>query len=386
MIPAEFRDRLQTVRSHYRVAPWIVPREDEGPLLRSWQRCREAGMREHECINFEPVGRAQLAEIDERWQPLVQLARPETERLAAAVAGAGGAVLLFNPRGVIVDRLCHDGVLHPVLRVATRVGINVAERCVGTTAPAIALNDGLPYLVGRDAHFFANVRPFFCVAAPIDDPRGERLGALDLTWYDDQPAFDVLSLVADAAVAVENRMFRPEGDTVVVHFHPRAELVDTPLQALLSVDGEGRVSGANRAALRLLCQPRQALLGRPFAQLFDRRLGGLFGPVCGRGAAAGLVEMHSHSGMLVAARFECALRGAPGPAGPSGLAGRAAELPAPRPAEADPVEAASAGSMRELELRAIDEALLALGGNVSAAARRLGISRSTIYRRRQGLI
>ena len=56
-----------------RVAPWIVPREDEGPLLRSWQRCREAGMREHECINFEPVGRAQLAEIDERWQPLVQL-------------------------------------------------------------------------------------------------------------------------------------------------------------------------------------------------------------------------------------------------------------------------------------------------------------------------
>ena len=33
----------------------------------------------------------------------------------------------------------------------------------------------LPYLVGRDAHYFDNVRAFFCVAAPIDSPDGQRL-------------------------------------------------------------------------------------------------------------------------------------------------------------------------------------------------------------------
>jgi transcriptional regulator of acetoin/glycerol metabolism len=37
--------------------------------------------------------------------------------------------------------------------------------------------------------------------------------------------------------------------------------------------------------------------------------------------------------------------------------------------------------MREIELRTIEEALAAHDGNVSAAARQLGISRSTIYRR-----
>ena len=42
--------------------------------------------------------------------------------------------------------------------------------------------------------------------------------------------------------------------------------------------------------------------------------------------------------------------------------------------------------MQELERQAIARTLAAVGGNVSAAARQLGISRNTIYRRRNGLV
>jgi sigma-54 dependent transcriptional regulator, acetoin dehydrogenase operon transcriptional activator AcoR len=38
--------------------------------------------------------------------------------------------------------------------------------------------------------------------------------------------------------------------------------------------------------------------------------------------------------------------------------------------------------MRDLERLAIERTLAALGGNVAATARQLGISRNTIYRRR----
>jgi transcriptional regulator of acetoin/glycerol metabolism len=338
MTVTELDRRLNHVRDHYRVTPWIQPRDDEAPLLRSWQRCVEAGMREHERVNFELVSRAALAEIDEVHGALVRASRPETERLAQSLRGTGAAVLLFNTRGVVIDRLCHEAAAPPVLLTASRIGINVNELCVGTTAPAIALREGLPYLVGRDAHFFANTRPFFCVAAPIDNPQGERLAALDITTYDSVPGFDVLSLVVDAAAAIENSLFKPGQDRVLVHFHPRAELVGTPLEGLLEVADDGRVRGANRMAARLLCQPRSALVGQDFGALFDRRHGGLFGRAAA-GHGSDLVAMHSAAGLQVMARFEgeapapAAACWAPGP-GQAGNPACAAALAPGVPADA----------------------------------------------------
>jgi transcriptional regulator with PAS, ATPase and Fis domain len=61
------------------------------------------------------------------------------------------------------------------------------------------------------------------------------------------------------------------------------------------------------------------------------------------------------------------------------------EQPRPPPAaRTRPVpagEAAAPGSLRTIEQRSIEEALAEEGGNVSAAARRLGISRNTLYRK-----
>ena len=372
----DFEARLHTVRSHYRVTPWLQPREDESPLLRSWQRCRDAGMREGERVNFELVSRSLLAELDDQHGALLQIARPETERLAQALRGSGCAVLLFNPRGVVIDRLCHEASTPGTLLQATRKGVNIAERCVGTTAPAIALMEGVPYLVGRDAHFFANMRPFFCVAAPIDSPSGERVGALDITAYDSLPGFDVYSLVVDAAAAIENRLFRADRDHLLVHFHPRAELLGTPMEGLLQVDDRGVVCGANRAAARLLCRTRAMLIGSAFGELFDRRLQGLFArPASARND---LVEMGTRAGLQVMARFEgetaigeSAVRQADAPARTGDGAG-------------DRVLPDMPASMRDLERIAIERTLASLGGNVAATARQLGISRNTIYRRRGG--
>ena len=374
----ELQARLLSVRSHYRVTPWIQPREDESPLLRSWQRCRDAGMREHERVNFELVSRSMLAELDDQHAELVLAARPETERLARALRGTGCVVLLFNTRGVVIDRLCHEAATSAPLLAATRKGINIAERCIGTTAPAISLSEGVPYLVGRDAHFFANVRPFFCVAAPIDSPRGERLGALDITAYDNVPAFDLYSLVIDAAAAIENSLFGAAPDRLLVRFHPRAELVGTALEGLLQVSGDGVVCGANRVAARLLCLPRTTLVGRPFAELFDRRLQSLFARPSGQ--RADLVEMVTHVGLQVQARFDSA---------PAGMAATPSRAPLQNPSNSTvdtadiscPLPDRPPAKLHELERLAIDRALAAAGGNVSAAARQLGISRNTIYRR-----
>jgi transcriptional regulator of acetoin/glycerol metabolism len=214
------------------------------------------------------------------------------------------------------------------------------------------------------------VRPFFCVAAPVDAPDGQRLGVLDITSYDSVPGFDVLSLVTDAAAAIENALFQPADGQLVLSFHPRAELLGTPMQGLLLVDAEGRLAGANRMAARLLCQQRGQLIGRPFGALFDRRLPQAFGQM--PRPVGGLVEMQTQVGLQVVARFECS-------AAPAAAADLLRELPPAAPDGAPPMPA----SLRSLECQAIEHTLAALGGNVSATAKALGISRNTIYRRRQ---
>ena len=62
--------------------------------------------------------------------------------------------------------------------------------------------------------------------------------------------------------------------------------------------------------------------------------------------------------------------------------GQASAVAASSPAAAAvPAQAAAGRSLDEIELDAISRVMLEEGGNVSAAARRLGISRNTLYRK-----
>ena len=223
-------DRLQIVRGNYGLTPWIEPRADESPLLRSWERSEAAGLEPADNVAFELVRRSVLAEIDDRHAALIRMAKPETERLARALRLTDCSVLLVNAQAVIIDRLIDESSARKPLQAVSRKGVNLDEHCIGTTAPSIALTEGIPYLVGRDAHYAANNRGFFCVAAPIDDPLGQRIGALSIAAYESVPGFDVLSLVVHAASAIENAFFSTEAQRLVIHFHARAELVGTPMK------------------------------------------------------------------------------------------------------------------------------------------------------------
>ncbi|MGC1818558.1 MAG: hypothetical protein WA900_12990, partial [Casimicrobiaceae bacterium] len=50
------------------------------PILRSWDRCRAAGIDERYPLAFDPVGRARLAECRERHEELRRLSEPAAAR------------------------------------------------------------------------------------------------------------------------------------------------------------------------------------------------------------------------------------------------------------------------------------------------------------------
>ena len=300
-LDTELQTRLAAVRGQYRAQSWTNPGSDESPLVRSWERCKRAGLELSDRISFELVSRSMLAEIDDRHGEFVRAARPETQRLGDVLAGTGCVVLLTNHRGVIVDRQGDAEGGERELRSISRVGVNLDERCVGTTAPSVVLDIWQPYLVGRDAHFCDNVRKFFCVAAPIESPTGVHLGVLDLTAYDRTPRFNALSMVNDAALAIENSLFVPSQSTLLVRFHPRRELLGTAYECIVGIDADGTIVAANRAALRQLGIARSELPLRRFGGLFDRDPARIAARVANAPAE---LELRTGDGLLVHARVQ----------------------------------------------------------------------------------
>jgi len=365
----DLQRRLLAVQGHYLESRWMPAAFDESALLRSWGRCQSAGLRPGQRIEFDTVGRARQAEVDDRYGRFARAARPEMDRLLQSFNQSDYAVLLASPEGVLIDALGHPDNQSLRLKTLARRGVDIGEKRVGTTAPSVVASEWQAQLVHADAHYCEDNRVFFCVAAPIEGPQGEHLAVIDVTGCERVPQFDALGLVREAAVAIENLLFMPERDQVLLRFHHRPESIGTPAEAIVGVAADGRIVSANRAALRYLNRTRAELQVNSFEMLFGRR----FAPLLGRNAAAHGVELHLVTGLVVHAVVE------------TGSAASAAADATPAdtapPVSLAAPEAVTAPTMRDMELEFMRQTLERCGGNVSRAARLLGVSRNTIYRR-----
>ncbi|MFY9511800.1 MAG: GAF domain-containing protein, partial [Rubrivivax sp.] len=224
------------------------------PVIQSWSRCVGAHRSPREALAFDPVTRSRLHATLTRNRPLLGAAAIELARLEAALASTGCRVLLTDAEGVIVHATqVVASPLEPVLKSAARVGVNLAEGCVGTNAPAVVVKTGQPVTVHGAEHYFDCIRTLHCAAAPIRDGRGQLVGVLDLTLEARAFGFDAAALVGVYATAIENRLLEAAAhEHLVLQFQVCQTMLGTPLQALVGVGSDGRVAWLNSTAQQLL--------------------------------------------------------------------------------------------------------------------------------------
>jgi transcriptional regulator of acetoin/glycerol metabolism len=320
-------------------------------IERSWRRCLASGLSPQDPVAFDVVPREQMRRVAEANHALVTAARPVLEQLGRAIASTRYFAILTNQEGVVVD--AHGPIDAQDARAAliTRVGVDLSERSVGTTAIGAALAELQPVWLHRGEHFFQATGCYSCAGAPLFGPDGACVGMLDLTGIDAAERPELKHLVAQSARSIENALTLARPHRLVLRLNWPGRLLGDDDDGLVCLDGDGWVTGSNGAARQMVSS---LAAGGPVhcSELFAQAWEPLFD--LARGAEQAPVELPLWCGLRLSALVQ--------PAGDARAAG--GRMP-----------------LRDVEIALIRKAVSDARGNVMEAARALGISRATVYRK-----
>jgi transcriptional regulator of acetoin/glycerol metabolism len=334
------------------VAPWVE---------RSWQRCIDMGLRPHDPVMFNTVSSQQALRTQEANLHLVQTARPVLENLGRAIVNTRYFTILTNSDGVVVDVSGLIDRSDPRANNITRIGADLSERNMGTTAIGAALRELQPVWLHRGEHFFADTSIYSCAGAPLFGPDGSCVGMLDLTGIEAAERPELKHLVTQSACKIENALVLAQPHQLLVRLNWPSNNLGSDADGLLCLDADGCITGANPAARQMV--PNLATLSEQNAHISD-----LFGMP---------YHLLFDAARRPDARLEIPLW--------NGLRLQALSIQrayeAWTPAAEQRVRVCDALPLKELETALIRKAVDQARGNVAEAARALGISRATVYRK-----
>ena len=336
------------------LSPWIT---------RSWQRCIDMGLQPGQRVGFDAISVQHMRRVQEASRPLVQAAQPVLAELARTIADIRYFAILTNAEGVVVD--AHGPVDRQDRRaeVIARVGVDLSEKAVGTTAISAALTELQPVWLHRGEHFYQDTGVYSCAGAPVFGPDGLCAGMLDLTGIETSERPALKHLVRRSARSIENSWLLSTTHALMLRLNWPGNQPGDDSDGLLTLDADGHIVGANPTARQMLSLSPdlqgQVLHAR---DVFASSWESLY-DAANRQASA--QELPLWSGLRLQTQ---ALR--PGHA--ASVAQQATPTPrvriAPKP-------------LKDVQTDMIREAMNQARGNVAEAARALGISRATVYRK-----
>jgi sigma-54 dependent transcriptional regulator, acetoin dehydrogenase operon transcriptional activator AcoR len=335
-----------------RSAPWLAP-----SIERSWQRCLAMGYEPGRPVTFNAVSAADTRDALAASHPLLEAAVPVIRTLSRAMVNTHYFAILTDARGTVIDVNGPVDRQDPLASAIARVGVDLSEAAVGTTAIGTTLAEQQPVWLHRGEHFFENTSVFSCAGAPIWGPDGRCVGMLDLTGVGvpEHPALK--HLVTQSARSIENALTLARPHRLVLRLNWPGRLLGDDNDGLVCVDREGFISGMNRPATEMLgmdiCSGpvhSSSVFAVPDEHLFDAAT-----------HSRGAVEIPLWSGL----RLQVLAQANPGS---DGLG-----APGQRTSHAVP--------LKDMETALIRKAVQDARGNVMEAARVLGISRATVYRK-----
>lgn len=402
------QDRVALAKSKYfeeGILPSGIVSEQ---IFQSWMRCYRGNSLPQDKVEFQPVSnsRSQLAIQNNR--ALVEAWVREQENLLPVIRSSSCSAVLTDPSGVLIGLTPSSQREQKIIPVAHRVGVNLAEEYVGTTAPGLVARTGKQASVSGPEHYYESVKDMYCAAAPIRGVDGKLAGILDISSEVVQFSFDPSVLVGTYASSIENRLLLIQAkDTVIVKFQFLPGLIESPLVGMIGVNHNGQIVWVNTAAHSLLKLPFEIAVNTiRVEEVFDLSTADFF-DLTGKdtsiqrlsnGFSVYLQTQYSqppqylaihHSKPALSPSSHSSTLQATSDSHHSNTYSNAKCLSLVTVDTTDqitePLLEATMGSLRQADAELIKKYLIEYKGNISKVATRLKVSRGLIYRRVQEL-
>jgi sigma-54 dependent transcriptional regulator, acetoin dehydrogenase operon transcriptional activator AcoR len=260
----------------------LQPAGIEPHVTRSWYRCLQE-------YHIEPAAPRQasvlsagaLKESQQRMGELLPVARAEMESLYEQIAGSGFAVILSDTQGVVLTTISDPTLQREFRQAGLSLGSLWDERHEGTNGIGTCLAEAGPVTVHREEHYRGYNVSLSCSGAPILDAQGNILAVLDASTANSSDSRLIqrhtMALVLMSTHLISRWNFLNEySQSWILRFHSRPEFVGLLHEALVAMDGDGRILAVNESALlQLGCSTRKSLVGESIGKFFQFDFGTL---------------------------------------------------------------------------------------------------------------
>ncbi len=219
----------------------------------SWLRCISEGLDPFNDPKQSVISSIELKEIKERNESIRRIIIPELELLYSQIAGTNFMVAYSDEKGLVLDTIYDKSCLQTDVGKTVIPGSIWAEKICGTNGLGLSVELKKPTIVSGKEHFFTAHENISCFASPIINYDGKIIGIIDASTDSMSREQHTLALVRLATRSIETKLFIKKFENeLIISFHPRQEYLTTTSVGMLAINGDGLIVGANNNAKIML--------------------------------------------------------------------------------------------------------------------------------------
>ena len=219
----------------------------------SWLRCINEGLDPFNDPKQSVISSIELKEIKEQNEAIRRIIIPELELLYSQIAGTNFMVAYSDEKGLVLDTIYDKSCLQTDVGKTVIPGSIWAEKICGTNGLGLSVELKKPTIVSGKEHFFTAHENISCFASPIINYDGKIIGIIDASTDSMSREQHTLALVRLATRSIETKLFIKKFENeLIISFHPRQEYLNTTSVGMLAINGDGLIVGANNNAKIML--------------------------------------------------------------------------------------------------------------------------------------